>query len=325
MLHTLLVALDGSSLAEEALGPACRLAAQTSAQLLLVRAVPAATHTGGPSAPSVRLAETYLEALQGRLVATGFPVRVQVLRTDAARAITFAARMQGADLIIMATHGHTGLRRTLLGSVAQAVLERTMLPVLLVRGGLVETAPRTRGFRSVLVPLDGTAESEATLRFLAHAGLDRASTVTLLRVVAPFPTTLTSDWYDASAHGETAEQEQERQVAAARQYLETVAARELEGKSPSLQVLVGPPGPAIAEAASSQAIELIALATHGRTGLDRLLHGSVATHVLHHAQMPVLIVHAAAQLRPVVKPATEEATAAPMSRFAAVETASARC
>jgi nucleotide-binding universal stress UspA family protein len=137
MINTILVPLDGSQLAEQGLVAACRLARRSDATLVLVRAV--AFYAIDHQEESAELqamaeAERYLEDTRRRLSEQGFTVRAELLPCDPVRAILFAARARHADIISMSTHGEHGLRHMLLGSVAEAVLRRLALPVLLTRG-----------------------------------------------------------------------------------------------------------------------------------------------------------------------------------------------
>ncbi|HEY8284850.1 MAG TPA: universal stress protein [Chloroflexota bacterium] len=295
MARTILVPLDGSEVAEQALPYACRLARQGGAEVVLLRAAPFAANSGKPSSPlrvTVRDAEDYLEALWYRLAGEGLRVRTEVLHTAPARAITFTARREGVDLIIMSTHGYAGVQRFLRDSVAETVLRRTTTPMLFVRASDHPSAPRVDPYSKVLVPLDGTPFAETALTYLQDADWCSAAEIVLLRVVAP-----TMPAYGADLSGMAGpigpgparfDKDQEEE---ARQYLAQVGERQLEGRVTAAQVRVGLAAQAIVEAASVPDIEFIVLATHGRTGFDRLAHGSVARHVLHHAPVPVLLLH----------------------------------
>lgn len=144
MFRTILVPLDGSSLAEQALTPACRIAEKFGSALLLLRVVtleralptlPLLTPRGeSESAASPRPvmdeAEAYLNGLS--LPSTVRPVRTQVLAGAPPEMIVTTAVASEVDLIVMSTHGRTGLVRLLYGSVAEAVLRGASVPVLLV-------------------------------------------------------------------------------------------------------------------------------------------------------------------------------------------------
>ncbi|MBF6615027.1 MAG: universal stress protein [Chloroflexi bacterium] len=142
--HTILVPLDGSLLAEQALEKAQMLAAATGSSLLLVSVAPAADDlTAGRRSEITRRIEVLRERERKRLAAyladvahdiedAGIPVRTRLSHGDPAEEILRASISAGADLIVMATHGRSGLKRLWLGSVAMKVTHTAELPVLLV-------------------------------------------------------------------------------------------------------------------------------------------------------------------------------------------------
>ncbi|MBI3929461.1 MAG: universal stress protein [Armatimonadetes bacterium] len=145
MYRKILVPLDGSSLAEKALAPALDLARLASAEIVLVRASDQAAlmvPMSGPYPPGplpmdlvTRLrheAERYLASVAQTVREAGLVVTWQVQEGHPAEVVLETARSEGADLIVMASHGRTGLSRFLLGSVAEKVLRRASCQVLLV-------------------------------------------------------------------------------------------------------------------------------------------------------------------------------------------------
>ena len=126
MLKTILAPLDGSYLAEQALGPASSLAHDTGASVVLIYA-----HV--PDRERVD-AQEYLHSIQQRLEGDGLSVRTEVLPSRAATAILAAAQEQQADLICMSSHGMTGLRHASLGSVTESVVQQAHTPILVVHG-----------------------------------------------------------------------------------------------------------------------------------------------------------------------------------------------
>ena len=133
----ILVPLDGSVLAEHALGKVTELAA-SGAAVMLIRAAEAHTLPGvdptDMQVEVVREAEEYLARVAARLQRDGIKdLQTSVWYGPAASAIVEAARLRGADLIVMGTHGRSGLGRLILGSVAESVLRGTTTPILLVR------------------------------------------------------------------------------------------------------------------------------------------------------------------------------------------------
>lgn len=137
-LNVILVPLDGSTLAEAAIGKAVEVAGDRPVKLLLLRAAEAHTLPGMDPTDAqvevVREAEEYLATVAARLTDQGIKgVQTSVWYGPAAAAILDAARLRKADLIVMSTHGRSGLGRLILGSVAESVLRGTTTPILLLR------------------------------------------------------------------------------------------------------------------------------------------------------------------------------------------------
>lgn len=134
----ILVPLDGSLLAEGAIQTAAGLARESGAALVLLRAAEAHTLPGADPTDAqvavVREAEEYLTAVAARLGEEGVKgVETSVWYGPPATAIIEATRLQKVDLIVMTTHGRSGLGRLILGSVAESVLRGTTTPILLLR------------------------------------------------------------------------------------------------------------------------------------------------------------------------------------------------
>jgi nucleotide-binding universal stress UspA family protein len=285
---TILVPLDGSALAERALPYAVTLARASHARLSLVRAALAHTLPGAePSEAQVAVvqrAERELEATAESLRSAGLTVETHVYYDEAARAIVDATERQGVDLVVMSTHGRGGLGRWVYGSVADRVLRRMAAPVLLVPAA-AEPPRTTDGPLRVVVPLDGSLLAEAVrgrVRVLAAA---RGAEVLLLRVVEPpVPLEVDGEGY-LSLHHRDAE------LAEAQRYLESVAGEmRAEGIVVSTRAVVDQAVPTIIATAADYQADLIAISTHGRGGLARLVLGSVAAAVLHRACTPLLLV-----------------------------------
>jgi nucleotide-binding universal stress UspA family protein len=296
MLSTILVALDGSALAATALGPACRLAQQTGARLVLLRAAPhtqAAQAAAIPRQIALREARGYLDSVADRLREEGFRVQIDVSYGDAPSAIRDTARRHKADLIVVGTHGRTGLRRLVLGSVTEQVILDTAASVLVVHAGERVETP-TAPLRKVLVPLDGTEYAESALAFLLDAGLAADAELILLRVVpCILPPVGVPGLVDLTAQQLLEEERMamEQSLVEAHHYLDAVARHHLRGKMCYPMARADYPARAIVHVAEAEGVDLIAMATHRHTGMDRLLHASVTAHVLHHTRVPVLVVH----------------------------------
>jgi nucleotide-binding universal stress UspA family protein len=288
-MKRILVPLDGSLLAASILPVAEEWAKEDGAEVILLRAVLAHHLPGGDATEAeVRVVdegETYLREVAERLERRGLKrVRWIVWYDEPAPAIAEAAARDEVDLIAMATHGRSGLSRLLLGSVAEAVVRSSRVPVLLLRG---QSAWKPWVHGKILVPLDGSEASAAILPIVERLAGPRDLTVSLLEVIEPLP---------SAAHAELASQVEEMMAVRreeAERYLAKVAEPMAdEGMRVEWAVKGGKAAETIATAANETRADLIAMATHGRSGLGRLLFGSVAEGVLRSAAVPILLLKA---------------------------------
>jgi nucleotide-binding universal stress UspA family protein len=281
MLSTILVPLDGSRLAEQALPFGERFARAAAARLVLVRVVNADADSRAAAAPGAR---DYLDQVASRLRSNGLLCDTLVPTGDAAVEIEGALVVSGADLVIMATHGRSGIGRMLYGSVADAVLRQTSVPVLLVPPAVNLPWPADRQLR-IVVPLDGSERSEAVLSPAVELTGYLGGELLLMQVVQ-WPPVLYADGSELLAY------DVEEQLADARTYLDAVAARlRVTGTNARVRAEIAPqPMSAIANLAQQEQADMIAMATHGRSGLARVVLGSVTTGTLQRASVPLLVV-----------------------------------
>ncbi len=144
MFGRIVIPLDGSALAERALEPAFRIAGMFGSEVVLLRvavaeevSVAAATYPfadlGRPPLQfELQAAETYLGRIAGARAGQAAAISTQVVRGTPAQAIVEAARQAKADLIVMSTHGRSGIGRLIYGSIAEAVLRGAQIPVLFI-------------------------------------------------------------------------------------------------------------------------------------------------------------------------------------------------
>ncbi len=295
MPRTIIVALDGSPLAERALPVAETLSERINGQLVLVRAVPYLSRPEGDAryrtlaaarAAATNEAQGYLDGLVTRLAGRGVAVTALVPEDDEAAGILATARRAGVDLIVMATHGRSGLGRWVYGSVAEEVLAAAPVPVLLVRawhGTPPDVALETAC--AVLVPLDGSTLAESALPAAERLADDLGGGLLLLRVVP-------HSRHEMPLSAETIASEE----AIARAYLARVAGRlGGQGRRILIEVRVGAAAAAIEAVGLEYAAGLVVMATHGLTGLRRSALGSVADAVVRQDSLPVLLVGIHAQ------------------------------
>jgi nucleotide-binding universal stress UspA family protein len=299
MFHKLLVPLDGSDSAERAVPYAVRLARAGRGGIALVQVAVAqppmlvdGVDWGQYQTQAVDDAERYLSAM-ARKLADQVPVETVVVPIgSAAFQILAQVRHLKTDGIVMATHGRTGLAHLLFGSVAEAVLAQSEVPVFLVHSSPhMAVEPRFDPLAArLMVPLDGSRFAEAALApaldFLGSAG-----ELVLVTVVEPPDHILRNDSGRVVAY---LDQQAEAHMREGRCYLETVA-RRVRQANPQIHVSVDvrmeEPSTGIPAAAAERAVDLVVMATHGRTGLRRDAVGSVAGDVLRIGTAPLLLVH----------------------------------
>jgi len=297
----LLVPLDGSRLAECVLPAAVSLATHLGAGLTLLhvleRAAPVRVH-GDRHLRGVPEAETYLSEVASRCRALGTEVDRHVHPNeegDVAKSIIDHAADLGVDLIILATHGGGGARRVLFGSVAQQVLRGGSRPVFLIRPPDAAAPQRDGRFdlERVLVPLDGSPPSEAALPAAMVLARAYGAEVHLLRIV-PTLATIAGERASAARLVPTATAASlELEEGEARDRLEGIASQiRTAGIRLSTAVGRGEAAQGVLDQALRVRAGLIVLATHGRTGLDAVFSGSVASRIAAKSPLPLLLVRA---------------------------------
>ncbi len=306
MYRSILLPLDGSSFAEEALPLAARLARGEGTELRLLHVIRGAPDVDFKSPvddlawrSEVReAASAALGDRVARLRKEGISAHAEVREGPVVDQLLACAREHAVDLVVMTTHGAGGFRRWWLGSVAERLLRDGTVPLLLVRPW-DDTSDRSRGqprFGRVLVPLDGSPESEAVLPHVAWLHEARDAELVLVRVT-PSPLEVGSLYGVPSVKVENEAHRWQRE--SARSYLEEVAARMARDRGmagelpPRMELRVVEASSAaegILEAARVHGADLVALSTHGRSGLGRVVVGSVADKVIRGAAVPVLAV-----------------------------------
>ncbi|MBI4268169.1 MAG: universal stress protein [Chloroflexi bacterium] len=308
MYQRMLVPLDGSEVAEVAVTYAKELVARLDLEEVII------LHVSNPSmegflpmrlayveqtAETIRRearkirsnltapADTRLAKVRGELV-VGYPAD-EILRY---------ADEHKIDLILIARHGRSGIRRWTLGSVSAKIMSASKLPVLLVPACLPGETPYDEWpTKTVIVPLDGSELAETALPH-AEAVAKQLDTeplnMTLLRIFEP-PTTPTYYGPDLAEvplnWGQYVQEETERGEKAAKEYLATVENR-LKEKRLNIrsEVIIGKASDIIVDYANKNPHSIIVMTTHGRSGLSRWVYGSVAQNVIRAVCCPVLVI-----------------------------------
>lgn len=300
MFDEIVVPVDGSPFGELALPVALGIACRSGGEVRIVTVVTPLPSDQGDVDPlsaedeRLLLATDHLEAyhteLQKRVILSGcdVPISCHVETGSVVEEIDAHVRKADADLLVMTTHGRGPLRRAWLGSVADGLLRRTPCPILVIRpreGEELKLEEKEIGH--ILVTLDGSRESRAILPFAGALAQETGARMTLFRVIPPhFP--LASPFTSHSSHGFQGLQEEEQAVRSTME-LEAASMGE-EGLDVGVEILTGAhPAEGILDFSEKGGVDLIAMATHGRGGVARLVLGSVADKVIRGGTIPLLL------------------------------------
>jgi nucleotide-binding universal stress UspA family protein len=265
MYDIILVPTDGSDAATVAADAAVDLARQFDAAIH-------ALYVGADG-----VGERATAAVADRAVAAGVDVTTAVVDDEEPvhRVVLATAADRGADCIVMGTHGRTGLDRFVLGSVAERTLRESPVPVLTVH----EDTVVDRRLDAILVPTDGSPGAEAAAAHAIDLALATDATLHVVHVVDAGVVPV-----DGSS---TVLAELQR---AGQRALDAIIDRAEAAGVSSIQasVLSGTPYRSITDYAEDEGVDLVVMGTHGRTGFDRYLLGSVSERVVRLTDRPVL-------------------------------------
>ncbi len=285
MFKKILVPLDGSQLSQRALEPALAMGKHTGAELLLVRTPVVDTlsfaATEAKHAEARNDALVYLETIRKSSEQPDLHIHTRLIEGDVAGAIVDTALSEQVDLIVMSTHGYSGLTRWVLGSVTEKVLRSAPCPVLAVRAA--------RHPQKVLITLDGSPLSDSAIEPGIAVAQSFNAAVTLLRVV---PRVSIDEKLDEHERG-LSRRMQEDLIEEAQGYLHTACRSEAVARSGvaiKSEVRIGSPAEIILEHIETYGTDLIVMATHGRTGLKRWVYGSVTAKVLRNVNCSMLVI-----------------------------------
>jgi nucleotide-binding universal stress UspA family protein len=315
-MHTILVPLDGSALAERVLPHVRALAPMLSARVCLLEVISTVDHDTmlnetlleaygiadtleALQAQKKRAWETMRQHAEGYLAAqamymreTGLDVEIEVQFGSPDKMIVEVARERNATLIAMATHGYGGLKLWTLGSVTDQVVHTVATPVFVVHGA--EQVPAAPTIKRILVPLDGSAFARQVLPFATELANQANAEMILLQAITSTIEPLAGfrpllrpipqyseliellHWRAQLELGGLAEQ--------IRQYGITVRTSIVNGQAAEV----------ILDETAQRKADLVVMATHGYSGLKRWALGSVAHKVLHTATVPLVLVRAQA-------------------------------
>jgi nucleotide-binding universal stress UspA family protein len=328
MLQRVLVPLDGSPLAESALPVAARIARVGGGQVILFRVYQLSPNTSLPEAvvsaydSDEREASGYLDAIAARSEFAGIMVEQHVFGGETAMSILNATVEYKADLVVMTSHGRSGLTRWVMGSVAEHVVRHALVPVFVLRGpgGNVVQPKRVCGADwRVLVTLDGSELAESAIepaRLLLDAlRAYEGGELLLLRLVKPLGVTDDETAASTALSHVSLEEMHTYVLHYAAEYMAKIA-RATQARAEDVPVrwavaearnvaegimrdadaparlewhaADGSPHPLTQD--REPGVSFIAMATHGHGGLQRWTLGSVAEHTLEATALPLLLV-----------------------------------
>jgi nucleotide-binding universal stress UspA family protein len=307
MFQRILVPLDGSMRAEQALPVAARIARANGSTVFLMQVVsPIVDYSGGLSQvpfingeiieSQIADANEYLSTMAASDVLAGIETKTEVSFGQPAQFLLKAMQIYGIDLVVLCSHGRTGLSRWVLGSVAHALVHQSSVPVLVLREG--QTLAHVE---RALVSLDGSALSEVVLypaAYLVAALAAPAEGALHLTQVVKVIETPREEGIASQLNNEAIQQagaylaDAAKQLRASSSHLKLALTYSVEAGDDVAETLVN-----IAEqrgkkseAGGSGACSFIAMSTHGRGGVQRWVMGSVTERVLSTTKLPMLIV-----------------------------------
>jgi nucleotide-binding universal stress UspA family protein len=293
MTTKILVPLDGSLCAERALTYLHWLGLPETTEVILVSVIDPAYYVYGAmnySTPDLLTStqadtEKYLQFQSSQLQQEGYKVTTKMTVGDAGAEILQAAQAQHVDMIVMATHGRSGFMRWILGSVAERVISQATVPTFLVRDE--HTAP-AKLLSRIMVPLDGSEFAEQALTTATELAKRMKSELFLLNAFDVV------EKVDAGLYMETQE-EMDDAIQAWREYMggylaNKTAELRAQGIVTQTRMVLEDAATAIEDVAAMESVGLIVMSTHGRSGLQRWLYGSVANKVLRNVTCPLLLV-----------------------------------
>jgi nucleotide-binding universal stress UspA family protein len=297
MVQHILVTLDGSAIAEQALPHAAMLARLLGARLTLARVpetmvVPVAsagiwiTRETEPHEARAH-AEAYLAEVATRAELGGLDVQVALPQHPVVSGLVEAIAATGADLVVLTTHGHSGITHMLLGSVASKLVQHAHAPVYVVPARESPGGPPRLG--TLVVPLDGSANGELALPVTADLARRAGAAIRLVRVptVPAYLTVFADTAAMIPAH-------LQQRAIEAEGYLSDVAAG-LAGQGLNVaadveMALEGGVEKVVVDYATAQHADLILLCSHGQSGISRMIMGSIADRILRLSECAVWVV-----------------------------------
>ncbi len=279
MFNKIIVPLDGSNGAEITLPYAAEIAAAFKSEVILATV----SETGTPD--KSHLFEAYLKRISSDLERSGIKTRTCELEGKAADEILKLGASEKTDLMIIAAHGATGGNPQMPGSIAGKILSGSGKPVLLVR--TKREAGNGRLIKRILVPLDGSPMSERSLKLVEPAAAGLGAEVILFQAVEPVRYV---PGFETMVPNVVLPSDDEIKRSAGKYLTDFAAPFKARGARLSTAVVADAPAEAIIDYSDSGNIDLIAMTTHGFSGIKRWVFGSTTQKVLQAGDKPILVI-----------------------------------
>ncbi|KAA3662565.1 MAG: universal stress protein [Chloroflexi bacterium] len=290
-IKKIMIPLDGSPLSEMPLVPASKLAKAINALLILLRVQePSALMDdealkGQVSQLKGDAALKYLDEVAHKEMLSGVELESMVVNGQVAESIIDSAAENDVDLIVMSSHGRSGISRWVYGSVAEKVLRQAPCATIIQQSKA--DVPMFSNKR-ILVTLDGSALAERVLESVRDIAQATGSELILLRVTGMIQ--LAIDSVDPLVMKQDLDKLEERERIEAKEYLERVQHKLFaSGLTVKVEVTSGHVAETILAYAEENDVDLIAMSSYGRSGVGRWFYGSVAEKVLRGAHSAMLI------------------------------------
>ncbi len=286
MFEEITVALDGSSEAEIVLPYVIAIGMAFNSRFTLVTAVENASDDNSSDMLDYlkKIAEKLKQRVMGKAVLN---ISTELITGKPSDAVLKFAAEKKADMVIIAGHGASGSHSRLLGNIAMKILSASNRPVLLIRAERTQERKPEEMIKRILVPLDGSGMSEASLKIVEPVASGLHAEIVLFQAVEPVRYV---PGFETMVPNVVLPSDDEIKNAAV-QYLKGIEEPLAQkGIKTSSNIITAAPAEAIVDYADSGEIDLIAMTTHGFSGLKRWVFGSVTEKILQAGDKPVLLI-----------------------------------
>lgn len=294
MYKRILVPLDGSELAQLTMPFAEKIAGRLGSRIMLLYVSESLEDSRNPERQlylqrMITVAKADIKQYTDKLKRKRIKVESAILVGDPASEIVDYAQKEDFSLIVMSTHGRSGIKRWALGSVADRVLRGTEKPIVLVRARQVSPDTIAESlFGKIIVTLDGSRESEAVIPYIEELAGGVEAKIVLLHVIEPSYRFSTAGGFKYEGYSE---KKKKSMRAFYDNYLEGIAASlGRRGIDARFQVKFGEVAEVIIKFADETGADFIAMTTHGRSGIKRWALGSTADKVLQSGNTSLFLV-----------------------------------